>query len=331
MKWKIVFLVFILSCLNLYSFSQENKKDANGLKQGAWVKIDKATKAKVYEGSFVNDKPTGLFKYYYPSGKTRALNTYTENGSKASVLMFDEAGNKIAEGIYRNEKKDSVWNYYNPDHALIAQESYTDNKKNGPWKVFYETGALYEEINWKQGLKEGEWKQYFKNNKPKLEGFYANGELDGSLKFYFSNGNPEMTGTYVNAVRDGIWMYYHESGEVKSKEHYNKGNLLNNEYINGVFTENYDNEIVKSSVTYKEGKKQGEFSEYYNAGEWKKRIKPAEGDFPAEEEVYFTGQKIKRKGNYLNNNLEGKITYYKLDGKIEKIEEYNNGILVSKK
>ncbi len=331
MKSYLLFLFLAANTFASLAFSQENKKDAKGLKQGAWVKIDANTKAKIYEGSFVDDKPTGLFKYYYPGGKTRALNTYTENGTKASVLLFDEKGNKIAEGIYRNEKKDSCWNYYNPDHVLIAQENYLNSQKNGSWKVFYENGNLFEETNWKEGVKDGKWNQFFKNSIPKTEGFYSNGELDGQLIFYFPDGKTEMTGTYVNARRDGLWVNYNESGEVKSREHYFKGSLVNKELVNGVFTENYDNEILKSSTTYKDGKKNGEFMEYYNAGEWKKRVKPAEGEFPAEEEQYVTGTKLKRKGNYVNDSLHGTITSYKPDGKIEKTEEYKHGNVISKK
>lgn len=330
MKKQLFILLFISHALCLTAFAQENKKDAKGLKQGAWLKKDANTKVKIYEGSFIDDKPNGLFKYYFPNGKIKAITTYSEKGTKARAILFDALGNKIAEGIYNNEKKDSIWNYYNPDHILISQESYLNTKKNGVWKVFYEDGKLYEEITWMNGQKNGPWKQYFKNGNLKTDAFYNQGELDGSMKFFQPNGKPDMTGTYVNAMRQGAWIEYLPSGDVKTREMYDKGVLQNKELVNGVFTDNYNNDVLKSSTTYKDGKKNGPFVEYYNAGQWKRRIKPAQGDFPEEEEEYFDGQKIQRNGNYLNDKLQGKITYFKLDGKVEKLEEYENGILISK-
>jgi antitoxin component YwqK of YwqJK toxin-antitoxin module len=331
MKNRIFILIVFILSICIESFAQENKKDANGLKQGAWVKYDATTKAKIYEGSFVDDKPNGLFKYYTPQGKIKAITTYSDKGKKAKALLFDDKGNKIAEGNYLNEKKDSTWNYYNPDHVLIAQENYSNTKKNGAWKVFYENGKLYEEINWKDSIKDGKWQQYFNNGMLKTDANFVQGQLDGSIKLYQEDGKPDMTGTYVNALREGVWLYYLPSGEIKLRENYSKGKLKNKEPLNGVINENYDNEILKSSYTYKNGKKNGEFTEYYNAGEWKLRLKPAEGEFPPEEEQYFTGQKVKRKGNFIDDQLDGKIISYKLDGKVESEKEYKNGTVISKK
>ncbi len=327
---KYVFILFLASQLcGVFSFAQENKKDAKGLKQGAWVKFDANTKAKLYEGSFVNDKPNGLFKYYFPSGKIKAITTYSNEGQKARALLFDEKGNKIAEGIYINEKKDSIWNYYNPEHVLISQESYLNCIKDGLWKIYYEDGKLFEETSWKAGVKNGIWKQYFKSGNPKTDASYKAGELDGVMKLFQPDGKLEMSGTYVNAMREGAWIYYLPSGEIKNRELYSKGTLLNQELMNGVFTDKYDNDILKSSYTYKDGKKNGEFIEYYRAGQWKKRLKPADGEFAEEEEEYFEGQKIQRKGIFVNDKLDGKISTFNLDGKLDKTEEYSNGMLIS--
>ena len=163
-------LPILISIALLFSpiliFSQENKLDASGKKQGSWVKLNPKTKKKIYEGQFTNNQPTGLFNYYFENGKLKAQTTYSDNGKKAHSLLFDKQGNKIAEGIYYNQIKDSIWNYYNPENTLISQESYLNGKKNGAWKVFYESGKLFEESNWKNGIKEGAWKQFYKNANP---------------------------------------------------------------------------------------------------------------------------------------------------------------------
>lgn len=46
---------------------------------------------------------------------------YVRNGP---YTCYDEAGNLICSGYYTQEKKDSIWKYYNPKGQLIKTERY---------------------------------------------------------------------------------------------------------------------------------------------------------------------------------------------------------------
>ena len=61
MNYRIIFFFFVSISYSLLANAQfdktNNVTDAKGLKQGAWVKTDATTNAKIYEGSFVDDNP----------------------------------------------------------------------------------------------------------------------------------------------------------------------------------------------------------------------------------------------------------------------------------
>ena len=50
---------------------------------------------------------------------------------------------------------------------------------------------------------------------------------------------------------------------------------------------------------------------------------------PDDVEQKLTGTQLKMNGWYSNDQLNGKVTYYKEDGAIDRIEVYENGTLVS--
>ena len=60
-------------------------------------------------------------------------------------------------------------------------------------------------------------------------------------------------------------------------------------------------------------------------------LRKGENGFPDETIQELAGQKIKRKGTYKNDKLQGSILYFSLDGKVEKIEKYTNGVLTETK
>ena len=54
-------------------FLHKTQTDANGKKQGYWKKKDEKTNKLVYEGLFKDDKPQGIFKYYYPFDSVKVI------------------------------------------------------------------------------------------------------------------------------------------------------------------------------------------------------------------------------------------------------------------
>ncbi|MGJ8661293.1 MAG: hypothetical protein ACSHXL_04590, partial [Bacteroidota bacterium] len=68
---KIKWFVSLIICLVVSNtvFSQLNVTDKQGRKQGNWQKAYPKSSALEYKGTFKDNKPVGVFTYYYPSNK----------------------------------------------------------------------------------------------------------------------------------------------------------------------------------------------------------------------------------------------------------------------
>jgi antitoxin component YwqK of YwqJK toxin-antitoxin module len=327
----LLFLLAIQTLSAPFSYGQgtENQTDSKGRKQGLWKKLD-AEGHLVYEGQFKDDKPVGLFKHYYSNGKLKATNNYFNNGKKAAAHIYFPGGTLQAAGVYFEQKKDSLWKFYDDQEHLLSEEIYDKGKKVGDWKVYYPSGKLLRVEHYNSDVKVGQWLMYYENGNVQQEINYTSaGKLDGDFKIFTKEGKPSIEGKYRNDLPASNWFYYDQSGKILYIEQYKGGKLAEKKWQNGVKEESYPNGIPKSKYTYKSGKKNGEFVEYYNAGEFKRRRKVKDPNSiidaadPNEEwEEYLDGQKVKVRGTYKDDQLVGEVIYYTLDGKVEKKEKH---------
>lgn len=206
-----------------------NQVDAKGMKQGDWRKTD-ANGRLIYEGTFKDNKPTSTFTYYDSTSKVKAISEFSDHGTKARTTTFNRFGKKSSEGTYLNEKREGLWQFFNDDEILIAEEFYENGIAAGTWKNYYMNGALLEEINYKNGKKEGPWKQYFEDGPLKLTATYENDKLQGLATFFHPNGRVKISGPYKNNFKDGVWMYMNDKGVAEKKEIWADGILVAEEY-----------------------------------------------------------------------------------------------------
>jgi len=224
---RLIFFVLI-TMISFHVFSQEtlNKKDAEGRRQGQWVKMDSAGR-KVYEGQFKDNIPQGTFKYYYPGGSVKAISVFSDDGKSTNTTTYFPNGKKNAEGKYLNEKREGLWRFFSEfDEKLVSEEMYTAGKKNGPAKTYFAGTTLIEMITWKDGVKDGSWIQYFDDGKVKLQSSYKNDLKDGSLVVFYPNGQKFNIGQYKNGYPDGQWLTYDLDGKLLSTDIYDNGVLI---------------------------------------------------------------------------------------------------------
>jgi antitoxin component YwqK of YwqJK toxin-antitoxin module len=228
-------ILFLCSCI--CTAQNKNQTDAAGLKQGYWEKLDTKTNKISYKGTFKDNKPQGIFYYYYPAmDSVRSKSEFKQDGKIAYVTMYHLKTGKIqAKGKYINEEKDSVWNFYDEKGILISTESYSFGKKNGVSKVFYENGVVSEEKNYKNNLLEGTFKQYFSDKKIKAEGTYFANEYNSKCSLYYPDGVAVAQGFYEKGVKKGVWLYKLENGKIKEKEVWQNGKLLNQKEMDAYF------------------------------------------------------------------------------------------------
>lgn len=230
--------IFILLLVNTFFIVAQTNTDANGKKQGYWKKIDPTSKKIIYEGLFKDDKPQGLFKYYYPNDSIKAKMLFVQNGKIGYSTMYHLTGKKMAYGKYINEVKDSVWTYYDENGILISKETFVLGKKNGVVYTYFQDGIVSEEHTYKLDVMHGPFKQYYNKTTLKAEGNYINGQLDGKNAYYYPNNVAAAFGYYKNGVKNGPWVYKEKDGKIKEKELYTLGKLANKKETDDFFNKN---------------------------------------------------------------------------------------------
>lgn len=230
-------LIFIILTFPFISISQEvNKKDSQGRKQGMWIQNYEGTENKKYVGKFKDDKPTGLFKFFYETGEVFRKVNY-ESEKDAFCVMYHKNGKIMAYGNYTNQEKDSTWNYFDADGNLVGKEEFKNGVRHGKSITFYQfnpekdvgSPRVLELTYYKEGLAHGEWKKYYRTGSVMAEGEYVLGGFDGAVTYYRPSGIKESVHNYKHGVKSGFTFFYDEDGEVSSKKFYLKGTLIDDE------------------------------------------------------------------------------------------------------
>lgn len=229
-------LHFVLSLLLLIfsssSFSQTvNQKDGQGRKQGKWIEKYAGTTSIKYKGFFKDGKPTGLFVFYYESGKVKAKNKYSNRGQNSYASTYYENGKLMSMGKYVNQKKDSIWVYMDQWGNYVSKESYKSGKKHGKCIDFYPFNPRFDqgrpqilEITfYQEGEKDGEYQRFYKNGKVLKEGKFSLGELEGKVTTYYPTGTKRTEIHYKHGLKHGYTMNYDGNGKLTSKQYFIKG------------------------------------------------------------------------------------------------------------
>ena len=228
----------ILSLLILFvsfaAFGQVNQKDSQGRKQGVWKKPYPNNTVFKYVGQFKNDKPHGKFVYYYESGAVEAVINFKLDGT-ARCKMYHESGYMMAKGNYLNQKKDSIWLFYDDRGIISYQEGYKNGELHGQRVVYYEPRdgkyLIAQYSNWKNGLQHGDYKKYHPNMKLAEEGKWVDGQRDGMVKHYYPTGKQSRIERYQFGVKHGYWIFYNPQGKQAGYHLYWHGKRLKGEEL----------------------------------------------------------------------------------------------------
>ena len=210
-----------------------NQTDAKGKKQGVWQKSYPKSKAFEYKGQFKDNKPVGTFTYYYPSSKVKAVVIHDDKTGRSVATMYHESGVVYAKGIYRNQLKDSIWDYYGPSGRQSLKETYTKDKLNGKTTVYYVSEDPTDKrllpakvTNYVNGVIDGEVTEYFESGVVKSKATYVKGLINGMFTTNHPNGKPMMMERYKNGSRHGWSATYDPAGRELGKKYFYYGRVL---------------------------------------------------------------------------------------------------------
>jgi antitoxin component YwqK of YwqJK toxin-antitoxin module len=337
MRGTILTLAFLLSILFTVSAQPPlpegepgvdyNVENAQG-KQGEWIRVYEDGSL-YYSGQFKNDKPYGVFKYYYESGELMARHEFIEGHTVVEGKTFYRDGTLQSEGRYASQKKEGEWKFYNRDGKLVRVEQFKNDMSHGPVKLYYPSGELLEESTYENDQRQGSWAMYYDNGEPKIAGHSVDDKHHGEFVYYFENGQKQLEGRYQNGMQEGQWIEYHKDGRIRLVLLYKNGKIAKKQHMNGTFLDYYVTDIPKSEYRYKDGKKHGMFTEWYDQGEFKKVQTQAEG--PGSEMQWkekLVGQQVRMEGEYYMGEPDGEFLYFNEDGRLMKTEIYEEGELV---
>ena len=237
MKCLICLIAFTLSGFQLNA-QGKNQVDAQGRKQGVWEKTYPKSLAYEYKGQFKDDKPVGTFTYFYPSTKLKAVIKHNEKTGRSETYMYHESGVLMAYGIYRNQKKDSVWTQYGPGGKLSSRETYKNGILEGKFTIYYipeDPDGKMQNIaktgNYKNGKLNGEIIEYFDYGTVKTKFMYLDGTKHGLCVSNHSNGQTMMHERFKYGIKHGYFQAFDESGKEIGRKYYRNGSLLEGEVL----------------------------------------------------------------------------------------------------
>ena len=145
----------------------QNVTDDQGRKQGKWSQNYDNGQLR-YEGSFIDDNPSGIFLYYSDRGILVANLEYFNEGKWASARLYHTNGKVQAVGLYQNEFKAQLWKYYDVKENLLREENYENGKLEGLTTLYYPDGNILQKSSYLADKKDGKSLHYYRNGQLKL-------------------------------------------------------------------------------------------------------------------------------------------------------------------
>jgi len=282
---------------------------------------------------------------WYEGGVKSYESFFESNGVDVHTLIWNHEGEltqdyQIKDQMYKGEGFYSLGTKYTFAYETAETPSYFE-----PLKIWYviaeDTTKMLYTINSVSGNKQvlitnnyratnsgfekhGQWETYIGNYIDKVETWNV-GKLEGRAVYYHNYNNnptPYLIGHYKNNLRTKEWVEYLDSSIVRTsyKEGQKQGLFTKlNRYGDSVMVANYENDkldgeyrefylenLVKSSGTYFDGMKTGNWKHYSNGG--------------------F----IQSEGIFLNNMKNGYWKFYSEKGVIKEEGNYENGERIGK-
>ncbi len=161
---------------------------------------------------------------------------------------------KIDKNIHNNYYEDLQFKIFFPDSLQVD---------DGKYKQFYNDGKTIKiEGNVEAGLPNGIWRSYYPDAKLKSVVNYKMGDISGEAFFYYDK-SPETKlaeMTFNEDLLEGLYTEYWQNGAVKAELEYEDGKLY------GKAKYYYPNGKIKVEGKYKKGEKKGKWLFYDQKG-----------------------------------------------------------------
>ncbi len=257
-----------LQAQEVYEGETVNQKDAEGKKQGVWIKFSSDHKV-LEKGNYVNNKKEGLWEAFYSSGQKKHEITYLSNRPDGPAKFFYEDGVVSEEGIWKVNKWVGDYKYYHENGSLKYDWSYNESgRRTGEQRYYYDDGSLMIKGDWTDGKKEGILTEFYQDGSVKSEMQFLEGKVNvSSIKEYTIAQKPSAKQVAPASANKTVTKkpasgdskdYFTQTGYYKTFNEYKKidreGDFVKGKLMDGkryFYDENGD--LVKTLI-YKGGK-----------------------------------------------------------------------------
>ncbi len=262
-------------------------------------------------------------------------------------------GNIASEGYLLDNKPIGFWKSYYITGVKKSEGIWTNNKLDSIWIFYDQLGDTTEKINYYSGKKNGFFYKYFSSdqfkNKIAVTEMYINGKRNGVAKYYYGSGELKVIIPYNEDKKHGIGFEYDEKGKIITITRYRNGETVIQEIINryndkgqkdGIWKDLYSNGNLREEKTYLDGKLNGYVKRYNEEGKLVNSIKYSNGEVDLSAKDFDSNIEIKEEydekgmmifqGSYKGENPVGIHRFFNNEGKVVKSETYDiNGALMA--
>jgi len=298
----------------LVSRERINRKDSKGLKQGRWKYFYDNNNVKL-EGVFKDDKKNGYFKDYDENGSLLSVKKFVNDVEQVEVQELTSL--KLKTDYYPNGKVKTVGSY-NGNIPEGVRREYNEVGKITAGYIFTKGALTGEGIVDEEGIKEGDWREFYTDGTLRSVGSYSKGKPVGSWKYYFENGKLESEGKYTKTgLLDGTWRWYFEDASIRRVQSYIAGTE------DGEYEEHDETGRLIVKGQYTEGLEEGDW--VYDFGNYRELGSYRGGASFGKWKSYYADGTLRFDGEYIDDNLNGRVNWYWPSGKLKDQGNFVNG------
>ena len=299
------------------------------------------------EGTLRDGKPDGYWKTYYPTGQLKTegnrknflldstWNFYSEKGIIQKSIsyrddvrnglerIFDQEGRCVEEYTYQNNIRSGIAKWYYPTGELRKTGFFQNNKEEGKATEFERDGRVITLLTYKNG---------FIYTEEKINRYDSQGKRTGVWRDLFEDGKLRQEGNWLAGMKNGVFKFFNKKGELEKLERYENDVLRVDDASTAILDirkEYHPNGSLKEMGTYREGKKQGNFRVYDEAGNetggllYDNNLLVGQGMIDSlgrrigDWKLFYPDGKIRAQGKYVDGLREGNWTYFFTNGKTE--------------
>ena len=211
---------------------EEPNFNKDGLYNDKWEQffLNGATSKTAY---YLDGELSGLSTFIWDSTYNKQLESmYLNDSLNGTYFEWYVDGKQKEEGIYKFDKKDLLWTYWN-EFGERRFEEWRDGVLFDTFEYeYYPNGQVKEEPSYENGKKHGDWVRYFQNGTVRGTSAYKDGVKDGLWIDYFRPEQIAFQGKYEKNIKVGKWEWFWLNRTLMSKVTYDNGTITFEECYN---------------------------------------------------------------------------------------------------